>query len=46
MKKLIILMKKLIILNKMKGKLNAFRFSDKTFEIEYKFGLFEKKEGD
>lgn len=27
----------------MKGKLKAFRFNDKTFEIEYKFGLFEKK---
>ena len=27
----------------MKGKLTGFKFSDKTFEIEYKFGLFEKK---
>lgn len=27
----------------MKGKLTAFRMSDKTFEIEYRFGLFEKK---
>lgn len=26
----------------MKGKLTGFRYGDKSFEIEFKFGLFEK----
>lgn len=25
----------------MKGKINAFRYSDRTFEVEYKLGWFE-----